>query len=43
MQESEIRDELDEHFEIHWIRAMTLEDAGGVDGPRDWSCWMTRR
>lgn len=41
--EHEIRDELDELFDIQSIRAFHFEDAGGKQGPLGWSCLMTRR
>jgi SAM-dependent methyltransferase len=41
--EAEIRSELGDLFEIHWIREFRFQDIGGADGPLGWSCWMTRR
>jgi len=43
LSEQEIRADLEDLFEIEWIREFRFEDAGGVEGPLGWSCWMTRR
>lgn len=43
LHEHEIRADLEDLFEIEFIREMRFEDAGGVDGPLGWTCLMTRR
>lgn len=43
LSESEIREELDELFEIDQLREFHFEDPGGVQGPLGWSCVATRR
>lgn len=41
--EHEIRAELGELFDVHWMREFRFEDSGGAAGPLGWSCWMSRR
>ena len=41
--EQEIREEFSGLCRIDSLRAFHFEDAGGVQGPLGWSCWMTRR
>ena len=43
LHEHEIRQDLEDLFEIEFIREMRFEDAGGVEGPLGWSCLLTRR
>lgn len=43
LHEHEIRQDLEDLFEIEFIREMRFEDAGGVEGPLGWSCLMARR
>ena len=38
--EQEIREEFSGLFRIDSLRAFHFEDAGGVQGPLGWSCWM---
>ena len=41
--ELDLREEFSGLFHIDSLRAFHFEDAGGVQGPLGWSCWMTRR
>ncbi len=43
LHEHEIRDDLGELFEFAFIREFHFEDAGEIQGPLGWSCWMTRK
>lgn len=43
LHEHEIREELGDLFEFEFIREIRFEDAGGVDGPLGWSCFLIRK
>lgn len=40
--EQEIRNDLEALFELRCIRPFYFEDAGEVQGPLGWSCWLER-
>ena len=41
--EQDIRQDLEDLFEIQEIREFHFEDAGGTEGPLGWSCFLIRR
>jgi hypothetical protein len=43
LHEHEIRQDLEDLFELQFVREFRFEDAGGLEGPLGWSCLMTRR